>query len=145
VGYVICIEQEGMEMTLEQIKAAVDAGKNVFWKQYNYKVKKYASGYVIECLDNGHAVGLTWRDGVTMNGDPEDFFGSRHTVEVVCAGENWCETVYTARKQAINEDEAVKIAMDLGYTPISDYPPQTYDNGFETVISVFVEPETKAA
>lgn len=63
-------------MTLEEIKAAVDAGKIVCWKNHNYEVQWWPSNqsYEIVCLSNTHAIGLTWRDGVTMNGDEADFF-----------------------------------------------------------------------
>jgi hypothetical protein len=30
--------------------------------------------WLIKCELNDHCIGLTWRDGVTMNGKPEDFF-----------------------------------------------------------------------
>jgi hypothetical protein len=26
------------------------------------------------CLSNSNAIGLTWLDGVTMNGEPDEFF-----------------------------------------------------------------------
>lgn len=61
-------------MTLEEIKAAVDSGAVVCWKNNAYQVVKGASGYLVKCVLNGHCIGLTWADGVTMNGDPEDFY-----------------------------------------------------------------------
>lgn len=61
-------------MELEEIKAAVDAGKTVHWKSTLYVVDKNAGGYDILCRGNDHRIGLTWQDGKTMNGDPEDFF-----------------------------------------------------------------------
>lgn len=62
-------------MTLEEIKAAVDAGFTVHWSNPLYKVERWSNGsYEIVCQDNGHAIGLTWLDGVTMNGKPEDFY-----------------------------------------------------------------------
>ena len=62
-------------MTLDQIKAAVDAGKKVFHQSEAYEVRKWKGGeYVIVCTFNDYAIGLTWQDGVTMNGKPEQFY-----------------------------------------------------------------------
>lgn len=61
-------------MTLQEIKDAIEAGKTVCWKHDGYGVVKGGSGYLIVCLHNDYTIGLTWRDGVTMNGEPEDFF-----------------------------------------------------------------------
>ena len=62
-------------MNLEEIKAAVEAGKTVHWSNTLYVVIKDSIGqWLIKCTDNDHCVGLTHRDGVTMNGKPEEFF-----------------------------------------------------------------------
>ena len=62
-------------MTLDEIKSAVDAGKVVHWKNYAYRVIKDKLGrYLTLCVMNQDCVGLTHRDGVTMNGKPKDFF-----------------------------------------------------------------------
>lgn len=67
-------------MTLDEIKAAIDRGETVCWSNDGYEVQKWATGgpeilgYQIVCLSNGHAIGLTWLDGRTMNGEPEDFY-----------------------------------------------------------------------
>ena len=66
-------------MNLQEIKQAIEDGKIVCWSHTGYEVKKvkYASGgidYMIVCLSNEHAIGLTWRDEVTMNGKESDFF-----------------------------------------------------------------------
>mgnify|MGYP000630862635 CR=1 FL=1 len=61
-------------MTLEEITQAVTDGKTVYWKQPNYEVKLWADGYNIVCASNNHAIGLTWTDGVTLNGKEKDFF-----------------------------------------------------------------------
>ena len=76
-------------MTLEEIKAAVEAGHVVHWHNSAYKVVKDSLGqWMVKCTDNGHCIGLTHRDGVTMNGEPEEFFmvfkggvGFRNTVK----------------------------------------------------------------
>ena len=62
-------------MTLEQIKQAIDDGKTVHWSNDLYTVIKDRLGqYLIICTSNDHCIGLTWKDGVTMNGQPEQFY-----------------------------------------------------------------------
>ena len=62
-------------MTLDGIKAAVDAGKIVYWKNEGYRVVKDNLGqYHIVFQHNANATGLTWTDGITLNGEPEEFF-----------------------------------------------------------------------
>lgn len=69
-------------MTLQEIKAAVEAGKTVHWANTGYVVTKDSLGqWFIKCVWNDNCIGLTWRDGVTMNGKPEDFFISAHSLE----------------------------------------------------------------
>jgi hypothetical protein len=65
--------QHKVGLTLDEIKAAVDAGKTVHWKNVGYKVIKGKYEYLIVYYDKD-AIGLTHQDGVTMNGKPEDFF-----------------------------------------------------------------------
>ena len=63
-------------MKLDEIKAAVLAGKTVQWISSNYVVKYHdkSKQFNIVCLSNNHCIGLTHRDGVTMNGKPEEFY-----------------------------------------------------------------------
>lgn len=61
-------------MTLEEIKAAIAAGHTVCWENRSYVVELAPVGYVIRCLTNGSLIGLTWRDGVTLNGREDQFF-----------------------------------------------------------------------
>jgi hypothetical protein len=62
-------------MTLEEIKAAVESGRRVFQHNRLYEVIKDNLGqWLIVCASNNYTIGLTWMDGVTMNGKPEDFF-----------------------------------------------------------------------
>ncbi len=63
-------------MTLFEIKQAIHSGRRVFWHHQGYEVV-YApkiSEYLIKCHGNQNIIGLTWKDGVTMNGKPSDFF-----------------------------------------------------------------------
>lgn len=61
-------------MTLPEIKAAVEAGKVVCWKNANYQVVKDKLGeWLIHC-SAGSAIGLTHQDGVMLNGAEEDFY-----------------------------------------------------------------------
>ena len=62
-------------MTLNEIKAAVDGGQIVYWKHAGYRVvKDNLKQYHIVFAINGNATGLTWADGITLNGEPEEFF-----------------------------------------------------------------------
>ena len=61
-------------MRVDEIKAAVDAGLTVHWASPAYVVIKAPVGYLIKCRDNGNVIGLTWRDGVTLNGREDEFY-----------------------------------------------------------------------
>ena len=62
-------------MTLQEIKDAVLAGKTVHWATKAYVVVHDEIGqWLIKCLINDSCIGLTWRDGVTMNGNENEFF-----------------------------------------------------------------------
>ena len=62
-------------MNLQQIKKAIADGKKVYWASALYEVIKDSRGeYLIKCSSNGHCIGLTWADGVTLNGKESDFF-----------------------------------------------------------------------
>ncbi|MEP0941934.1 hypothetical protein [Marinobacter sp.] len=64
-------------MTLEEIKAAVDAGNRVHWVNSGYVVTRDELGqYLITFTQNGSAIGLTSRDGTRLNGKPVKFFVS---------------------------------------------------------------------
>jgi hypothetical protein len=73
-------------LTLQQISEAVDAGHTVHWQNSSYTVRKGpahddapgnaanpALRYVIAHAA-GSCIGLTWRDGVTLNGKECDFY-----------------------------------------------------------------------
>jgi hypothetical protein len=62
-------------MNLNQIKEAINSGKRVFWSTKAYEVICDKKGqWLIVCSLNGYTIGLTWRDGVTMNGKESEFF-----------------------------------------------------------------------
>lgn len=62
-------------MTLDEIKAAVREGKRVCWASNIYEVLEDNIGqWLIRCTVNDSYIGLTHRDGVTMNGKPAEFF-----------------------------------------------------------------------
>ena len=65
-------------MKLDEIKEAVDDGISVYWKSDIYEVIKGKAGYFVKCTLNDSAIGLTWEDGVTMNGEEEDFYIKYH-------------------------------------------------------------------
>lgn len=62
-------------MNAQEIKAAVANGKTVYYGNNTYKVicDKY-NQWMILCTTNNHAIGLTWQDGVTLNGEESKFF-----------------------------------------------------------------------
>jgi hypothetical protein len=65
-------------MTLEDIKAAVDAGQTVHWANTGYVVHKDRLGqYLITYLPNGSCIGLTDREGQRLNGKAAEFFIAR--------------------------------------------------------------------
>lgn len=62
-------------MQLQEIKAAVESGKRVFQHSPMYEVIKDSIGqWLIVCKSNSYCIGLTWQDGKTMNGKPEEFY-----------------------------------------------------------------------
>lgn len=78
-------------MNLIEIKAAVDAGLTVHQHNAGYRVIKDKIGqYLITFQGNDWCIGLTHRDGVTMNGKEEDFYvaGSRQWAVQFRAGDD---------------------------------------------------------
>lgn len=66
-------------MTVDEIKTAVEAGQKVYWCNPGYQVIKDSIGqFLIKFIPNGHCIGLTWQDGVTLNGEPDEFFVDTH-------------------------------------------------------------------
>ncbi|MCK8485273.1 hypothetical protein MUY21_14610 [Aliiroseovarius sp. S2029] len=62
-------------MTLDEIKAAVDAGQTVHWANTGYVVQKDRLGqYLITYVLNGSCIGLTDREGQRLNGKEAEFF-----------------------------------------------------------------------
>lgn len=67
-------------MDVEEIKQAAREGRRVHWKSELYVVRYYPADhtwseqFLVVCEANGSAIGLTWADGVTLNGKPEDFY-----------------------------------------------------------------------
>ena len=62
-------------MTLEDIKAAVDAGQTVHWANTGYVVQRDRLGqYLITYVPNGSCIGLTDRSGQRLNGEEAEFF-----------------------------------------------------------------------
>ena len=63
-------------MNLNEIKTAVRSGKKVHWATEAYIVINPKGGeqWLIKCVLNDSCIGLTWADGMTMNGKEEEFF-----------------------------------------------------------------------
>jgi hypothetical protein len=69
------ILREEDHMTLDDIKAAVDAGQTVHWTNTGYVVHKDRLGqYLITYVPNGSCIGLTDRGGQRLNGKEGEFF-----------------------------------------------------------------------
>jgi hypothetical protein len=64
------------DMKLQEIKDAVTSGKAVCWATDNYDVIKSLKNnqYYIVCNRNQSTTGLTWRDGITLNGKESEFY-----------------------------------------------------------------------
>ncbi len=63
-------------MNLQEIKDAIEKGHRVYWKNKGYEVIKGKYEYLIIWNQGGrdeNCTGLTHRDGVTMNGEEDDF------------------------------------------------------------------------
>ena len=53
----------------------MDAGKTVYWHHNGYQVIKDSIGqYLIKCLWNDYCIGLTHKDGITLNGEAKAFY-----------------------------------------------------------------------
>ena len=64
-------------MTLHEIITSIIHGKKVFWKSSLYKVVGHGCDpldYYIVCQRNNNTIGLTWCDGVTLNGREKEFY-----------------------------------------------------------------------
>lgn len=61
-------------MTLEEIKEAVNSGKKVNWINKAYEVIVDKRGeFMIKCTINNSCIGLTQINGVTLNGNEDEF------------------------------------------------------------------------
>jgi hypothetical protein len=63
-------------MKLDEIRRSVDEGLTVHWQTREYQVIRSSTHpvYLIRANTTDHSIGLTWADGVTLNGKEEDFF-----------------------------------------------------------------------
>lgn len=70
-------------MTLQEIKDALENGKKVYWANKSYSVIKdefkgsnneTVVQYLISCNLNSFCIGLTHTNGVTLNGNENQFF-----------------------------------------------------------------------
>ena len=61
-------------MKLQEIKKQVNLGKNVFWGNTAYQVKKVGKQWLIVNKYKDDAIGLTHKDNKTLNGNETDFF-----------------------------------------------------------------------
>jgi hypothetical protein len=63
-----------INLTVPEIKALVDSGQSVYYRNKSYPVIHTATGqWFIRCTFNGYCIGLTDLHG-NLNGKPSDFF-----------------------------------------------------------------------
>ena len=76
-------------MNLEQIRAAQKLGLTVHWANEGYTVHDNSIVWAFG-TPKANSIGLTWSDGKTMNGQPDEFFVGRasltHWVDTAGAG-----------------------------------------------------------
>jgi hypothetical protein len=61
-------------MNADDIKQLVLDGKKVFWRHSGYEVVQDSIGqWLIKCHMNGDVIGLTHKDGKTLNGRGQEF------------------------------------------------------------------------
>ena len=61
---------------VKELKKAIDENINVYHHNPMYICYKDDIGqYLITCTSNEYTIGLTWRDGVTLNGNLKEFYG----------------------------------------------------------------------
>ena len=61
-------------MTLTEIKEAISNKERVYWSSLSYEVILDSKNQYLILHNSGSAIGLTWADGITLNGKEEDFF-----------------------------------------------------------------------
>jgi hypothetical protein len=61
-------------MKLSEIKQAIESGHNVHWGNDGYDVIKGKFEYLICFKHNQSCIGLTHRDGITLNGKESEFY-----------------------------------------------------------------------
>ena len=61
-------------MNLKEIQQAIDEGQTVCWSNDGYTIAKSDTGNYYIAHFSGSIIGLTWLDGVTLNGKECDFY-----------------------------------------------------------------------
>jgi hypothetical protein len=61
-------------MNLNEIKQAIADGKTVHWSNEGYTVILDSVPQYLIRHSNGSCIGLTWADGVTLNGREDQFY-----------------------------------------------------------------------
>ena len=61
-------------MNLKEIQQAIEEGHTVCWSNDGYTIVKGDTGNYYIKHHGGNIIGLTWLDGVTLNGKECDFY-----------------------------------------------------------------------
>lgn len=107
-------------MNIQEIKQAVSEGKTVNWVNALYEIKKSGDDFVILCISNQNCIGLTWMDGVTLNGKEEDFFVKLEATET--KDENRAEEVgaYLAKVLGLKKKTDGRYHLGEGWSTKTD-------------------------
>ena len=112
-------------MTLDEIKAAVDAGKTVHWFNEGYIVHKDDLGqYFITFAQNASTIGLTNQAGDQLNGKEHEFFITSDTLGLSlhceeCGSEDVMQDAWAAWNAELQMHEVVSV-QDHGYCNTCD-------------------------
>lgn len=116
-------------MNLAEIKEAVNIGKTVNWCNESYQVVKHNDQWYMTCKANDSTIGLTWKDGKTLNGDPAHFFINEGPVallnELLFHRKDW--SLQDIKDAYEDEWDEVPDHLGLARNKMEEYIYHTYD------------------
>lgn len=122
------------DMTLDDIKAAVDAGKRVHWANEGYVVHKDSLGqYLITFEPNGSTVGLTDRASTKTNGESCLFFISRPDLGVTAHCED-CQS------EDVQQECWARWNSELQFWEVDELEDKAFCNGCQSATRLITRP-----